>query len=73
VSTATIIKRKKKRKYCKSCWREESHVRVRFHPVVEIAMVVLTLGLVFLCWPYRCRLCGKLRPCQDILPKRLGR
>lgn len=69
VSTAIQSKKKsrtKKRKYCKSCWRPEAHVRLRFNPLIEVLLVVCTIGLIFVFWPYRCTLCGKMRPDQSI-------
>jgi hypothetical protein len=50
------------RKYCSSCWRDEMHVPARSNVILQAAMILLTLGIAYLLWPFRCTCCGHLRP-----------
>lgn len=50
------------RKYCSSCWRDELHVPARSYAFVQAAAMLLTLGLAYFLWPFRCTCCGHLRP-----------
>jgi hypothetical protein len=48
--------------YCNSCWRNEYHSPVRVDWFSRVLIVLLTLGLAVVLWPYRCQCCGQLRP-----------
>jgi ABC-type molybdate transport system permease subunit len=48
-------------KHCKSCWRPDIHVPVKFPPVVHGFLTVITFGLILIIRPSRCVCCGTKR------------
>jgi hypothetical protein len=54
-------------KYCYGCQRSDLHVPLRLNRRVTVLLVLLTLGLAILFWPYRCVTCGSVRPRSRIL------
>jgi hypothetical protein len=48
--------------YCSSCWRDEYHAPVELDAFSRTVLVVGTMGLALILWPYRCCCCGHLRP-----------
>lgn len=58
----SVSRRKNPRKmYCRSCWRDDQHYPVNTSVFVKTALVLCTLGVAYLFWPYYCSTCGKSR------------
>lgn len=51
----------KSKKYCRSCWREDLHMRINYSPLLLGFLMVVTCGLVLLVKPSRCVCCGTVR------------
>ena len=47
--------------YCKACWRDDIHkpLKLPWHWMLPLAMI--SLGLLFVFWPYSCATCGTVR------------
>lgn len=48
-------------KRCRSCWRDDLHIAVRFSPFVFGFLLVISFGLILLIRPSRCVCCGTMR------------
>lgn len=53
-----MILHKPGKKYCKRCWRDDYHVPMRLNSAVAAGLILATMGLALLIWPYRCATCG---------------
>lgn len=57
---ARVMLLEKERQYCRCCFREDVHKPVGVSAITSFLLVV-SAGLFFVIWPYRCLTCGTLR------------